>query len=232
MDLKLINDLSESTQYRSKQGIKQTDARTVCDFAFMDMIGIWILYNEFEFAPFAMDYAKRTVQFTRFNNFRQMSTDLYINLHVITEDRVDLLGSEADAILLNRIQLDEPRIIRYLRNASTNRLTQPYAQQTLLRLEQSLYIQDSNYRSIRRLAQSWPTLNSSQKRTVITRMNFFYRANARRSEMGHQIAALGKSGNFIDPNANNPETLKKAAAGAAAGAAGAVAGYHFGKSLV
>jgi len=232
MDLKLVTEFTESTQYRSKGGVRQTDARTICDFAFMDMMGIWILYNEFEFAPFAMDYAKRTGQYGHFKNYRQASTDLYINLHVIDQERVDLLASEADAVLLNRIQLDISNTIRYLRNASRNDLSSPYVRQTLLRLERSLQIENSNYRSIRRLAQSWPILNSSQKRTVITRMNFFYRTHARRSEMGRQIAALGKSKNMIDPKAKNPDVAKTAAAAGAAAAAGFAGGFQIGKGLV
>lgn len=235
MDLKLINDLTESRMYRSKQAFKRTTAREVADMAFMDMIALWILYNEFDFAPQARDYAERTVTFNRFSNFRQASTDLYLNLHVITEKQTGLLSSDADITLLDRIQLDVPNIVRYLRAISRNNLTQSQTRQTLQRLENALHIDNSNYRSVRRLAQSWPTLSTGQKRTVVTRMLFYYRTHARRSEMFELLSALAKSKGLVDNSASNPERLglaKTAAMGAAAAATGFAGGYHLGKSLV
>lgn len=234
MDLKLVNEFTESRMYRSKQAINTKTAREVADLAFMDMIAIWILYNEFEFAPIGRDYAERTVMFNRFNQFRQMSTDLYINLHVISEKRTDLMSSAADVTLLERIQLDIPNIVRYLRMASQNHLNQGMVRQTLQRLEFALQIDNSNYRSVRRLAQGWPTLNTAQKRMVLTRMLFFYRMHGLRSEMYQHLKTLADSKGLVEPNAKNPEpSLKtKAAAGAAAAAGGFALGWRLGKSVV
>lgn len=235
MDLQLVTDLTESRMYRSKQAFNKVSARQVCDLAFMDMIAIWILYNEFDFAPVGRDYAARTVAFNRFTQFRQMSTDLYLNLHVVSEKRTDLLTTTADDTLIDRIQLDIGQIVRYLRMAAQNNLTQGMVRQTLQRLEQTLRIDNSNYRSVRRLAQQWPMLTTSQKRTVLTRMVYFYRANGLRSEMYMHINALAKSQGLIDPDAKNPERgnlAKTAATAAAAGAAGFAGGYHIGRGLV
>lgn len=235
MELKLVTEFNESMQYRSKSAIKQTNAREVSDFAFMDLLAIWILYNEFAFAPQGIDYAERTVTFNRFTNYRQMGTDLYLNLHIITEKRIDLLGTEADATLLNRIALDVPMIVRYLRNVSRNTMSPSMARMTFQRLEQGLQITDSNYRSVRRLVQNWPNLQTAQKRTALTRMLFFYRTHARRSEMFKTLTELAKSQGLVDASAKNPEKhgiAKTAAAAAGAAAAGFVGGYHIGRSLV
>jgi hypothetical protein len=234
LNLSLVTEFTESAQYRSKHAFKQVNARIVSDHAFMDMIGLWILYNEFESAPIARDYAERTVTFSRFTNFRQASTDLYLNLHVITENRSDLLGSDADSTLLSRVELDVNGIVRYLRGISRNNINAALVRQTMQRMEQALHIDNSNYRAIRRLAQSWPTLSTTQKRTVLTRMNFFYRANARRSEMFQHLTALAYSKNLIDPSAKDPEisNLKKAAAVGTAAAVGFAGGYQIGKNLV
>ena len=235
MELKLLNDLNESRQYRSKSAFRGTTARRIADHTFMDMIAIWILYNEFEFAPTAIDYAAKTAAYNKFNTYRRSGTDLYQNLHVLTAKRNDVLGTEEDSTLLDRVELDVPNIIRYLRQASRNGLNIGRTRQTLQRLEQSLQIDNSNYRSIRRLAQSWPTLSTAQKRSVMTRMLMFYKAHARRSEMFQHIQSLANNKNLIDRNAKNPEKhskLKTAAAATAAFSGGAAAGYHIGKGLV
>lgn len=235
MDLKFITELNESNQYRTKQVFKQLDARIVADNVFMDMIALWILYNEFSFAPAARNYASNTVTFNRFSNFRQMGTDLYLGFHILSEKRTDLLGTAADLTLMDRIHLDIPGIVRYLRMATDNTLTPSMVRITLQRLEVSLQIDDSNYRSIRRLAQSWPKLSTAQKRSTITRMSFFYRTHARRSELYQLLDSFARSAGLYDHSANNPEVsnaLKAAAAATAAAGVGFAAGYQLGKALL
>jgi len=233
MGLTLINDFNESRMYRSKTAIKRVDARQVADHAFMDMIALWILYNEFEFSPTAMDYAQRTVTFNRFTEYRHSGTDLYINLHLLIAKPADLLPSETDAALLGKVSIDSPGVVRYLRQLVNNNLDRGRTRMTLQRLEHSLHIDNSNYRSVRRLAQNWPNLATGQKRLVLTRMLMFYRTHARRSSMYQHLSELAKFKN-LEVNATNPETsiAAKVATGAAAAAAGAVGGYHLGKSSV
>ncbi len=229
MKLEFISGLNESSQYRTKQAFSRTTAREVADFAFMDMIAIWILYNEYGYSANAISYAAETAMFQSFRSYRQMGTDLYLNLHIISENQSSLLGSDEDEILLSRIILDEKVILRYLRSAGKNALSQSVARVTLQRMEQMLYVSNSNYRSIRRLAQNWPTLQTGQKRTVLTRMLMFYRRNARRSEMFKLLDKLGKEKNLVDRSLTDPENSKLAgAAKAAAIGAGAAAGYNLG----
>ena len=234
MDLKLISEFSESSQYRSKSAFHGRTARQVVDHAFMDMIAVWILYNEPSDTADARDYASKTAMYNRFTNYRQMATDLYLNMHVITQDRTDLLTNADDVALLTKIQLDERQVIRYLKMIERGSMNKSFARQALQRLEQALYIQSSNYRSVRRLAQNWPGLTTSEKRAVITRMMFFYRTNAPRSEMYKKLKALAKSNNYVDALAVNPEaksSLKRAAAAAAVGAAAGVTGYALGSKI-
>lgn len=232
MDLKLINQFNESTQYRSKAQLAQTTAREVADFAFMDMVALWILYNEFEYAPQARKYAEKTVTFNRFTNYRQMGTDLYHNLHILTQKRGELINADdADTTLLDRIELDERRLVRYLRSIENNNITMGMARMSLQRFENALHISNSNYRSVRRLAQNWPRLQTAQKRTVITRMMFFYQTHARRSEIYKYLKSLARAQNLEAKDAKNPEmsTGAKVAAGAAAFAGGFAAGRALGK---
>src|SRR6056297_58489 len=232
MDLKLINQLNESHQYRSKAQLAQTTAREVADFAFMDLVALWILYNEFEFAPRAIKYAEATATFNRFTNYRQMGTDLYHNLHILTQRKTELISAdEADTALLGRIELDERQLVRYLRGIASNNMNTGMARMSLQRFENALYISNSNYRSARRLAQNWPRLQTAQKRTVITRMLFFYRVHARRSEIYKMLKDLARTQNLEAKDAKNPElsTGAKVAMGAAAFAGGFAAGRAAGK---
>jgi hypothetical protein len=229
MKLSLINDLNESKQYRSRHAFSRVTARQVADHAFMDMIALWILYNEFEYAPRAMAYASSTGQLNSFSRYIQSGTDLYLNLHVVSQKRTDLLDTTADQVALDRFNVNEKQVVRYLKQMSSNSINGGHVRMTLQRLEQSLQIENSNYRSVRRLAQSWPTLDTNRKRTVLTRILQFYKAQARRSEMFVLLQSLATSKNLVDANAKNAELSPAAKAAAVAGTG--YVGYQFGRKL-
>jgi hypothetical protein len=241
MKLELINDLNESSQYRTRQHLRRSSARHFANHAFVDMLTLWILYNEFNFAPVAMKYADKTSVYGNFRNYRQSGTDLYVTLHVLTAKNADLIDGDArDQALLNKIQLDDKRLKMYFDLMSLNQLSPAYARQTLQDLEKRLFIDNSGYRSSRRLAQDWMNLNDTQRALVVTRLLQFYRTHARRSELFGFLEDLARTKKLEIQNANNAEvpqskslgTIAKAAALGAAGYAGFHAGRALGRSLV
>lgn len=231
MNLSLITELNESRQFRTKHMFSAFNARIICDMAFLDICSLWILHNEFETSPWAIEYAGKTAMRRNFKQYSQMATDTYHALHVVEAIRTDLLKSDADNALLNKTHFNTQQVVRYLTDIAQNRVNPRASQQTLQRLEQSLHIQDSNYRSIRRLVQNWSNITTAQKRMVMTRLNFFYMTHARRSDIAQKIRALGLNGNLIDKDANNPELLKKLAIYTASGVAGYALGQAIGNAL-
>ena len=236
MELTLIDQLNESKMYRTKASLRQVDARRCADHAFMDLLTLWVLYNDYDYSVKAMEYAAKTVQFNNFNQYRQMGTDLYVNLHVLLNNRTDLLGDNMkDNVLLDRLNLDHRLIIQYLRYMAYNKLSDTRVLTTLQKVERQLHIENAAYRSIRRVVQGWLRLDHSSRKTAITRMLMYYRTNAYRSELFPPLLALAKMNNLVDRNAKNPERggLTKAVAAGAAGLGGGVlAGWQLGKSLV
>lgn len=191
MELGFVKDLNESSQYRTRFNLASVSARTIADHAFMDIIALWILYNEYDYAPAAVEYARKTKLFGGFNTYRQSATDLYMTLYVLSTKNVDIIhGDEASKLLLDRIVVDSNDISTYLKKIANNSLTSVIARQTLQKAERDFKINESNYRSIRRLAQNWGLLTNNQKELVVGRMVQFYDAHARKSEMGHMLKEL------------------------------------------
>ena len=58
-----ISELNESKMFRSKNRVEGTNARDMADLAFMNMLAMYILYNTFDFAPTAREYAQRTMKY-------------------------------------------------------------------------------------------------------------------------------------------------------------------------
>ena len=54
-----VKDLNESKMFRTRQRLEGTNARDMADFAFMNMLSLYILYNEYDFKPTASDIARR-----------------------------------------------------------------------------------------------------------------------------------------------------------------------------
>jgi len=231
------SELTESRMFRSKGRVEGTSNRDMADLAFMNLIALYILYNEYDFAPAAKGYAKKTMQSGNFNNFRIGGTDLYMALNSLASGTST--ARDKDQMQQARINLPEVKIKNFLNQMRNGRpITGP--QVFFMNLERGLDIQNSNYRSVRRLAQDWPRLNTMQKQLVITRMLQYFRTNALRSELYSFIRDIARSQGLEVRNAHNAEkpkmrgsdTLARAAAMAAAGAGGFVAGRALGKWAV
>ena len=78
-----IGDLMESKMFRSKSRVEGSNARDMADFAMMNMLALYILSNEYDFAPVAQDYARRTMAYGNFNTYRAGGTDLNIALTAV-----------------------------------------------------------------------------------------------------------------------------------------------------
>ncbi len=228
-----IGDLLESKMFRSKARVKGTEARDMADFAMMNMIALYILSNENDFAVAAQDYAKRTIMYGNFNQFRAGGTDLNIALTAVKNSMSD--STDKDKLQNNRLKFNDVRIKAFLQTMKAGRPLQSVPT-FFMRLEKDLDIQNSNYRSIRRLAQDWPRLTNMQKQLVITRMMQYFRAKALRSELYSYLRDLSRSQGLEAKNAHNAEgspkmrgadTLAKLAI-----AGGTIAGgYALGKTI-
>jgi hypothetical protein len=207
MDLNFISELNESSQYRTIHSLKNTTTRNIADHCFMDLISLWILYNEYEYAPAAIEYARKTTMFGNFNTYRQSATDLYLTAHILSTENLSLTtNTENDKIFFERINVSGNNIFQFVKKISRNTLNATYLRHFLLETENSLKIENSNYRSVRRMAQNWGLLTESQKSLVITRIVQFYDANAKKSELYNLILDLSKEKSYIIQNASNAET--------------------------
>ena len=219
-----LSDLNESKMYRTRKQLNATAVDDVADFAFLNLISMHILNSDEQTQKIAQSYAKRTIANNQFKNYRQSGTDLYQALHKLTtNDKVNLPDEELKA---------------YLRDVAKGKPT-PRARGLFMKLERALKIQDSNYKSMRRLGVDWEKLSPTQRQLVNTRMLQYYKTNAIRSELYEPLKQYSRANNYILAGVGNAEkasVAKKIAVRTAMGAASAAAGFQmgraFGRSLV
>ena len=103
-----IGDLMESRMFRSKSKVEDTNAREMADFAMMNLLALYILSNEYDFAVAAQDYAKRTMMYGNFNSYRAGGTDLNIALTAV---RNGMSGDGAkDDLQNNKLRFNDVKI--------------------------------------------------------------------------------------------------------------------------
>jgi len=227
-----IGSLNESRLFRTRKTVEGTSARDMADLAFMNLLSLYIMSNTYDMAPSAAAYAKRTMAYGGQFRYMQAGTDLLIALSSL-KNGISNAGAK-NQMQNTRFNLPELQIKQFLRNIESGRRI-PSAEAFFLKLERGLDIQNSSYRSVRRLAQNWPRLNNMQKSLVITRMNQFYRTNALRSELYSYIRDIGRTQGFAIRNAGNAESPRMRGKDTLAKIAGATAalagGYYLGKSI-
>ncbi len=244
-DLEAWDLMVESRQYRNLANVKSLNLRNVSDFAFMDLLSLFILSNEYETAPIAARYADKTMSFRNFAKARLSGTDLYVSLNIMSDptsvfSKKISQNPEADAMLRSKQSIKLPTVKRYLDMLADGTLSKDDASVLLLRIEKQFNITDSKLRSLRRLVQDWKGLNSMQRSLVVTRMLQFYKKFAKRSELAVFLEDMGKSKGYelqggIDAELMNlgygekPE--KQGFVAKVAPAAALIGGYHLGKRL-
>ena len=234
--------LVESRQYRGAGG-KSLNLRNVADFAFLDLLAVYILSNEYESAHVASNYADKTMSYRGFARGRLSGTDLYTSFNILANpdsvfSKQIKQNPDADAILRTKINVHLPTLRRYLDLLADNKMRMEDAQVLLLRLEKQLNITDSKLKSIRRLAQQWPALNGMQRELVVTRMLQYYKRNTKRSELAEFLTDMGKHKGYVTKGGIDAELANlgmgstgKKGWGALAALGTAAAGYQAGKWL-
>lgn len=232
--------LVESRQYRSSTA--NLNLRNVSDFAFLDLISLFILQNEYETAAVSKNYADKTIGYRNFLRPRLAGTDLYTSLNILANpdsvfSKKIHQNPEADALLRTKLKVHTPTVKRYLDLLADGNLRSEDASVLLLRLEKQLNITDSKLKSIRRLAQEWSSINDMQRELVVQRMLQYYHKFAKRSEMAVFLEDLGKRKGYklnapIDAELANlgygQPADKKGFLATIAPAAALVAGYKLG----
>jgi|TARA_Y100000310_G_scaffold316419_1_gene368129 hypothetical protein len=200
MELTFITDLCESRLIRQKKQMKKFTAKDAADLVFLYACILNILKNEFKYAPVAARYAKKTMMFNNFNTFRVTGTDMYILLTGLigTDDTNTLFGDqEASQLFISDIRINEPQLKAWLRITAKGTVSKSVDSQFLFRLERQLKVDNSQYKSARRLSSDWGNLKHGQKTLVLTRLIQALRARAFRSELMPVLMKLVKEKKYV-----------------------------------
>lgn len=221
--LSFMQSLGEARMYKSREQIKREGARSVTDHLFVSILSLYAMSNNYNYAPVAKEYAKKTMQLGNFNNPSPSGTDLYQTLFTLGKP-AGLLNSEQDNLLLNKVKVDHRKIKRFLQGVQTGRITQGEAQAFFFKLEKDLAIEDPKLRAARRLTQNWNSITSQQQQLAASQFMKYFRLEARRSDLFPLFSKFANDNNLVVSQSKAGKIAKRVARGAAAFAIGYAAG--------
>jgi hypothetical protein len=243
----ILENCNESKMFRNTY-LNQLTLRDTVDSVFINLLTLYMLSKEFETAPFAQDYAHRTLMFGNFTAPRVSGTDLYQGLHIMLNPTgptaQQLKAHDQNLVLANQLQTNAKLVKEFLIGIATGSLDRITAIRLMYRLEGQMNIDISNYKSLRRLITDWENLTTHQRELCITRLLQYYRMRGKRSELLPVLEALSKNKGYEMTAAGNAE-LAALGAGAIAGSrssdsflksvakvgAAGLAGYAVGKAI-
>jgi len=221
--LTFMQSLGEARMFKTRNQISSSGARTLTDHFFVSMMSLYAMSNDYKYAPIAKKYAKDTNRFGNFNRPSPSGTDLYQSLHTILKPE-GLVDSEADKLLLNKVNVDQRKIRMFMKQLETGKVNPGQAQAFFYKLEKDLAIQDPKLRAARRLVGDWNNLTSNQQQLAATQINKHFRLNARRSDLNPIFSNYSKDAGLQLSSPEKKSIGKRIARGAAAFAAGYTAG--------
>lgn len=171
---------------RSFQELQKRGLRKVLDQVYYEMIGLCIMYKDYDYSSEAARYAKSTVIRSSFNQHRISSPDLY-NLFAFLNNISKYKLSKQDEILMKRAKLDISFYVRYLRKMTNGSLTVVELDMFIRRITKELYIEDNILRAQGRMAVNWNRISLREKKLTLDKMAKYGILNFRYSDVTSNI---------------------------------------------
>lgn len=217
--LSFMQSLGEARMYKSRSQIASNGARSITDHAFVSLLSLYAMSQDYESAPVATKYAKSTISRGSFSQPSPGGTDLYQTLFTLSKPK-GMFKNEKDTLLMNKVTFDENKTKAFLRRMQTGQISQGEAQNFFFKLEKQLAITDPKLKAARRLTQNWGNLTTAQRTLVASQLDRHYRANALRSDMYPLFKRFAKNNALIAGSGTTKKIAKRIARGAAAFAVG------------
>ena len=222
-----INSLGEARMFKTRQQIGNAGADSITDHLFVSLMSLYMMSNNYEYAPVAKSYASQTMRRGNFNSPSPSGSDLYQTMHTLLKPE-GLINSEKDKLLMNKVRIDQPRIKRFLRQIEQGNVSSGQAQQFFYKLEKDLAIQDPKLRATRRLVQNWNDLSTQQQQLAATQIDKYFKVKGMRSDIRPIFSKYAKSNGLIAGASRLGKIAKTVARKGAMFGIGYLAGKHSG----
>jgi hypothetical protein len=206
--MEFLKELQEARMTRNHNNQRMLTYSDCRERAYLIILMLQTMRYFRSYRPTAAKYAYKTVMYRDYDRLRVDGTDLYNLFYFITGDET-ALGKLKDpgAASIERKQtlVSIGKLNGFLRSISTSDPVSNTDNETLVRLENELRINNIHYKEIRRRLSVFDTDTRKERQTTVTRLLFAARAKLSDSDFLASFTQLTLDKNLEDFGATNPE---------------------------
>jgi len=208
--LTLINDLSESRAFRSRQDLGKGTAAENGELVYAYCLALIVLTGEYKYQKMARNYIIRSMSYGNYDFFRTNGTDLYLLLHsIVGSGSIVQFDDKESKSYIERLQRQYSDINQLLRYISNDNFSRKQTSTMLMRLETQLAVKSRDLKKIRRFASDWDRLKEKERFNIAIDIMQYIRDNAPRSELYGILQSMVRERNLKDRHNVKQKSLPK-----------------------
>jgi hypothetical protein len=224
--LSFMQELGEARMFKTRDQIQKQGSQKLTNHLFANLLSLYVMSQDYNYAPVAAQYARKTTAMGSFNRPSPSGTDLFQTVHSLKRPEY-FKGNAKDDIQMSNINVNDAQIKRFLNKIKSGKVSANEAAPFFMKMERDLKIDDPKLRATRRLATDWDRLNTAQRQLAGNHLNKYFRTQANRSDMMPLFGQFAKDNNLNIGPSRSKQIAKQVARKGAAFAAG----YMIGKNL-
>jgi len=206
--MEFLAELHEARMTRDSNNQRVLTYTDCCERLYLSLLGLELLRRYPQFAPVAHGYAKKTTDRDSYKHFRMYATDLYNLAYFVVGDEsaMEKLKDPKSAMAMRvRTTLPVMGMNRYLIALGSGRASTMNDQQVFVGIENALRIANTDYKDVRRKIFNINSLATADKKKVVTRLLFAYRAKMRSSDLISYVEELAAVRDLETARVTDPE---------------------------
>jgi hypothetical protein len=174
MSYELLQELTEGKTIKSISDFKKYNARDLSTMIFLYLLAIQVMRKSFYKKHFTMTYAEQVLH-TNFKGFNNIKNDFALLLYVfMANDNEPIIAKLKDQkesrLFINSVKIDKTQLRAYFTRLHAGEDENDLDSVFLYTMEKKLGIEESNYKSLRRLLVDWDKETHQQKKLTTTRL--------------------------------------------------------------
>jgi hypothetical protein len=205
-NIQLVNDLTESRAFRSRQDIGKHTAEQIGELIYAYCLALVTLKNEFKYKKIARQYASRTMSYNNFDYFRTNGTDLYLLVHSLigTGSIVQFNNQDSSQAFVDRLSKNKFTLLDFLNYIEITEVDHSLCNRLLVKLEKQFKINSFQAKKIRRELSVYDLLKMKDKANIVNLVMNEIRQFAPRSELYTPLQNM-----FRERKLSNDDTVKQ-----------------------
>jgi len=215
-NLQLVNDLTESRAFRSRQDVGNYTAKEVGEIIYVYCLALTTLKNEFKYKKIAREYATRTMSYGDFDYFRTNGTDLYLLIHSLigSGSIIQFKNKSASDSYVERLSNNKFFLLNFLNYLEMTEVDNSLANRLLLKLEKQFNVSLAQSKKIRRELSMYDFLKIKDKANIVNLVLHQIRNYVPRSELYRPLQDMFKERRLVNEPRKQLKLRKSVAPGA------------------